>query len=685
MLEQQNPYVGPRTFGRQDAFLFFGREWEAGELYARIVSSRLALFYAESGAGKSSLLHARILPELVQNGYEVLPVARVGGEMPSGTWEIANIFVMNLILSVNQGNTAPEQLEQLSLREFLGKLVVKEDRFIYDVSTEATDELVEEVPPRLLVIDQFEELFTSHPTHWKQRADFFRQLSDALDDDPLLFVLLSMRAEFIALLDPYAQLVPDRFRVRFYMERMDVRSALAAAQKPAELAGRPFAEGVAEALIDNLRRIRVQSEEQFALGQFIEPVQLQLVCYQIWNHLSGEPQAVGEITMVDLERVGDVNMTLSDFYEDAIAMVLQQSSTTTSERQLRSWFESELMTEAGTRSIVYQGTDSTAGLPNEIVHRLQERFLLRAEVRAGGVWIELIHDRFIQPIQIANRRWRETYESPLWNDAQAWAAGDRSSKLLYSGDALRTVRAQFEADPYSFTQEEQAFVQASLRAEAQRTARRRWIVMIAGVTLLVVMAGLTGWALWNANAARTDAEAAQATAEANASVSALRATAQAEALAERSAGDAASSLVPLVADLQAQSLAADETAVKETLAQALPLAETMATNAAPMWETLCRYGVLYGAADQVVDKACEWAVALADQDLLATSRESRGLARALTGDIQGSIADFTFYVGTVGGSTIHENWITRLEAGEEPSAIFDAETLTALKTKSTNP
>jgi ribosome biogenesis GTPase len=52
------PYVGPRTFSRAQSHLFFGREAEARDLLARVISERLLLFYAQSGAGKSSLINA---------------------------------------------------------------------------------------------------------------------------------------------------------------------------------------------------------------------------------------------------------------------------------------------------------------------------------------------------------------------------------------------------------------------------------------------------------------------------------------------------------------------------------------------------------------------------------------------------------------------------------------------------
>ena len=63
-----------------------------------------------------------------------------------------------------------------------------------------------------------------------------------------------MREDYIAELDPYARLLPNRLRVRYRLNYMDATAALAAVTKPAELGGRPFEPGVAERLVDNLRQ-----------------------------------------------------------------------------------------------------------------------------------------------------------------------------------------------------------------------------------------------------------------------------------------------------------------------------------------------------------------------------------------------------------------------------------------------
>src|SRR5690242_20253522 len=101
-----NPYVGPRTFTYGQRGLFFGREREARDLLARVLSERLLLFYAQSGAGKSSLLNTRLIPQLQAKGFVALPVGRVSGELPPGIAKVDNIYLFNLMLSIDEGDDA---------------------------------------------------------------------------------------------------------------------------------------------------------------------------------------------------------------------------------------------------------------------------------------------------------------------------------------------------------------------------------------------------------------------------------------------------------------------------------------------------------------------------------------------------------------------------------------------------
>ena len=102
---------------------------------------------------------------------------------------------------------------------------------------------------------------------------------------------------------------------------------------------------------------------------------------------------------------------------------------------------------------------------------------------------------------------------------------------------------------------------------------------------------------------------------------------------------------------------------------------------AKAFNNLCWVGSLSGRAEEVL-AACEQAVDLVDETQKASFRDSRGVARALTGDYQGAIDDFRAYIVWLKaeghyepGGNGREAWITMLEANENP---FDAETLKAL-------
>lgn len=490
----ENPYVGPRTFSEQEADRFFGREREARDLLSLVIADRLTLFYAQSGAGKSSLIHTRLIPQLRQEaGYLVLPVGRVGGQLPAGFPAVDNIYIFNLLLGIeqssDQGVSDPIDFAQMPLRRFLSGLYTQDGqhyRFDRHVADQGDGGHVQsgEQPPYVLIIDQFEELVTSHPDRWPEREAFFRQVADAMVADPNLWVVLTMREDFVATLDPYAGLLPGGLQSRYYMQRMGIPAAIEAVSRPAaELGGRPFASDVAESLVDNLCQIRTTGQGT-APGQYVEPVQLQVVCYQLWEQVKDQP--LRPITMGDLSTAGDVDTALANFYEGALGAALATSTVT--ERRLRTWFERELITEAGTRGFVYQGEESTSGMPNEVVRVLQDHYLLRTELRGGGAWVELIHDRIVSPIQESNRR----RASPLTLDAEAWHLNHEEPKLLYEGERLRDAQRQSAAHPDEYSPVELAFVQAGLLAASQVNRRRRTAVLAASLIILSIVAVLLG-------------------------------------------------------------------------------------------------------------------------------------------------------------------------------------------------
>jgi hypothetical protein len=66
---QPSPFKGQASFETEDETIFFGREQEASELTHQILSSRITVLHAPSGAGKTSLLNARIIPNIEREGW----------------------------------------------------------------------------------------------------------------------------------------------------------------------------------------------------------------------------------------------------------------------------------------------------------------------------------------------------------------------------------------------------------------------------------------------------------------------------------------------------------------------------------------------------------------------------------------------------------------------------------------
>ena len=127
-----NPYVGPRTFTRDEADRFFGREREARDLRSLVLSERLVLFYAQSGAGKSSLINTRLVPQLAEEeDFFVLPIGRVGGELPQGIEEVENIFLFNLLTALDQSHQAPERFTNMALTDFMSNLTTTDGEHYY--------------------------------------------------------------------------------------------------------------------------------------------------------------------------------------------------------------------------------------------------------------------------------------------------------------------------------------------------------------------------------------------------------------------------------------------------------------------------------------------------------------------------------------------------------------------------
>ena len=84
-------------------------------------SANPVVLYAQSGAGKTSLLNAGLAPLLTEEGFEILPVARVRGFEPEGIdlSDIANIYVFNTLVGWSESKAESASLIRASIVSFL--------------------------------------------------------------------------------------------------------------------------------------------------------------------------------------------------------------------------------------------------------------------------------------------------------------------------------------------------------------------------------------------------------------------------------------------------------------------------------------------------------------------------------------------------------------------------------------
>ena len=288
----------------------------------------------------------------------------------------------------------------------------------------------EESDNEVLIFDQFEEILTLDPNDEAAKQEFFQQVGEVLQPKNR-WALFAMREEYVAALDPYLRAIPTRLKTTFRLELLGLEGARLAIQKPAESVGGKFTDKAAEKLVKDLSTVYVTGQDgtpEPRAGLWVEPVQLQVVCQRLWKRYGEDDLRIDETELIE---IGDVNTALADYYAEQVAAVAQKRKA--SEKDIRKWVQSHLLTKYGFRGQVMREPGKTEGLDNQVIEGLVETLLVRQDTRGTRTYYELASDRLIEPIRENNETWFKANLSTVQLQAELWKRRDNAYGLLLTG------------------------------------------------------------------------------------------------------------------------------------------------------------------------------------------------------------------------------------------------------------
>jgi WD40 repeat protein len=488
IISRPNPYVGPRPYKQGE--IIYGRERETSELLDLLIAERIVLLYSPSGAGKSSLLNAAILPQMAEQGFEVLPSMRINQEPPlnADLDPDFNRYVYSCLLSMEEAlpedkRFSANDLATLKFKDYITRYQERALSLNPDYS----------YPSLLLMFDQAEEVIRVSMTDREKKVDFFLQVGEVLRDRNI-WALFAIREDYLASFDSYVRPIPTRLATRYRLNFLSAEAAMQAIQRPSVKAGIEFPDDCASDLTDDLRKVLVQQPDGATveeLGPYVEPVQLQVVCRRLWSEL---PEGTSSVTSEHIKALGSVNRALGDYYSLQVASVAATSKVP--EREIREWFDRKLITVSGIRGQVLMTTGESDGLENKAIWMLERTYLVRAEKRGGATWFELAHDRLVRPIRENNGDWFEKNLSALQRQADVWNTQGRSDGMLIIGQDFLEMQKWVKENHSTMTQVEKEFYAASKKAHENDLRERRnnllirWLFIASLVALVVAVAGV---------------------------------------------------------------------------------------------------------------------------------------------------------------------------------------------------
>ncbi|MGO8956701.1 MAG: hypothetical protein ACLQFR_04925 [Streptosporangiaceae bacterium] len=485
-----SPYRGLRAFEERDAPFFFGREAVTTDVLTRmsgcVDGTGLLVVSGVSGAGKSSLLRAGVLPRIRGAGLAAAPEAArwpclllTPGPTPL---DVLAVQVAHLA-----GVDAAAVRRGLDDDPARFALTARQAALAQAGPTAALDGLsAERPPPRLLlVVDQFEQAFTQCPDE-KQRQAFITALCaaaarDGLEQDPAALIVLGVRADFEARCADYPQLA-DAIQDRYLVTSMTGRQLRMAITEPAKRAGSSVDEDLVDVLLEEAGTRQPASSPAVSgrgsvSGAGILPL-LSHALDQAWRSRAGDV-----LTLADYERTGGIEGAVADSAQRAYDHLTPSQQTAARQVFMRLTATSSGGVDTADRASRAELTDGKTAAEVEDVEAVLEAFAAERLLTLATDTVEISHEvlltawPLLRDTWLAETRADQIVRTRLHNAAADWARDSRDPSYLYSGSLLAAATetaARVRADPARYpplTQTERDFLHASDRAH-RRSVRR---------------------------------------------------------------------------------------------------------------------------------------------------------------------------------------------------------------------
>lgn len=475
--EEANPYAGLAAFQERDAARFFGRETMVEQIVSRLVELPLLALVGASGAGKSSLVRAGVIPALRRGGDAWESFIMRPGPRPLAA--LADVLLQHSWQrSSHTANSPPSSGGESGNMEAILKKLRKEPGYL-GVQVRARAKRRRE--RALLFVDQFEEVYTLAS---ESEREAFLQCLVGVADDPSspVRVLISIRHDFlnrVALGSPMLTELISRGTVLVGpLDRRGLQRALVA---PAEAVSYRFeSETLVAEMLDTLER---------TAGAL--PL-LQFTASRLW---AGRDIERHMLTESCYRAFGGVEGALTSHADSII------SSMTEAEKHWARVLILRLVTPERTRAIAMRHELSElGGAEKSNVERVLDklvdaRLLVVESTRGGGSTVELVHESLIE-------RWPRLgswldeaddyaqFRGRLRTAAKEWEASGNSEGLVWRGDVAEETRrfwkAHGERIAVEFNARETAYVQAILELD-DRARRFRRRAIAGGFVFLAVI------------------------------------------------------------------------------------------------------------------------------------------------------------------------------------------------------